>query len=553
MKIRFLVLSLVTGFAWALCGLSPAIASTLTHGRVCTIVGTDAADTLVGTDGDDVICGLGGNDEIVGGSGDDIIDAGAGNDSVTAGPGADKLFLGDGSDALSAGPGDDLAEGGAGNDILDMGDGDDKSYGGPGADKLFGDGGSDSIHGGDNLDWMSGGTGSDITDGDRGNNRCSGDPNDVRKHCTFNNTGPQLISIALADESRTVDTSSPMAILHLRARVTDYGGGGLVSMRLGFIHPAGNDIGIIPRLNDNDNSLSQKQKNGSSTIEASYAAVNLTPGEFNTPHYAPHACSPEDLVPNQANAITNCLFSGDAFDGIYDIRVALDANLRQGKYWLASFAAKDANTPEPEIDPVDPMTNTGWAVDWKFTNLQARGFNVAFNQIAPRDSTPPKIISVAVNRSKINTYFADSLLSVRIRVADPSGLAQLWLYFERGLSPEDDVFSADLSIQSSSCDPPAPVRRLHHVHICQLSVSDDGLDAVYEASWIIPKDWKAPPVRPAGWLPPTYYLRVELTDGPQNSNSVFFAPTSRSQKYGSAYEGKNNRGKVIGVTFAHHR
>jgi Ca2+-binding RTX toxin-like protein len=63
---------------------------TIQNDDVCTVVGTEGAETLTGTAGSDVICGLGGNDKLLGGGGDDRLLGGPGNDTLEPGTGADQ-------------------------------------------------------------------------------------------------------------------------------------------------------------------------------------------------------------------------------------------------------------------------------------------------------------------------------------------------------------------------------------------------------------------------------------------------------------------------------
>jgi Ca2+-binding RTX toxin-like protein len=102
---------------------------------LCTVAGTEHADTLHGTSGNDIICGGGGADTISG-----LL----GNDAVFAGPGADLVYGGDGADVLL---------GGLGNDTL---------LGQKGADMLRGEQGNDHLDGGLGIDDCNGGLGADI-------------------------------------------------------------------------------------------------------------------------------------------------------------------------------------------------------------------------------------------------------------------------------------------------------------------------------------------------------------------------------------------------------
>jgi Ca2+-binding RTX toxin-like protein len=124
---------------------------------VCTIFGTNGADTLIGTDGLDVICPRGGTDTVQALGGNDIIVPGAGTKTVDGGAGNDEISGGDGFDTLHGGPGEDVIFG----------------YGGD--DHIFGDDGRDILHGDDGNDTVSGGEGLDIVEGDAGDDHLSGD------------------------------------------------------------------------------------------------------------------------------------------------------------------------------------------------------------------------------------------------------------------------------------------------------------------------------------------------------------------------------------------
>lgn len=71
--------------------------------RICTRLGTDAADVLDGTGRADVLCGAGGSDRLTGGGGADVFRAGAGNDVVLARDGViDAVACGPGRDTVTA-------------------------------------------------------------------------------------------------------------------------------------------------------------------------------------------------------------------------------------------------------------------------------------------------------------------------------------------------------------------------------------------------------------------------------------------------------------------
>jgi len=152
-------------------------------GAVCTIIGTDGADSLFGTDGPDVICPLAGNDKIEAFGGDDIIvtgpgrkviDGGAGNDEINGGPEADILMGGPGNDVIFGYGGDDQIDGSDGDDVLYGDDGADSLKGGPGVDILEGNGGNDHLSGGAGEDYLEGSNGNDSLGGGDGDDRLNG-------------------------------------------------------------------------------------------------------------------------------------------------------------------------------------------------------------------------------------------------------------------------------------------------------------------------------------------------------------------------------------------
>jgi Ca2+-binding RTX toxin-like protein len=132
---------------------APEVKEPRCHGRVPTILGTDAADKLQGTPsrdviwggpGDDVIAGSLGNDLICGGAGADLIHGGRGNDIIDGGAGDGDRVIGDlGDDTVLGGPGNgDEVAGSLGIDTLNGGPGD-----------------SDLVHGDYGYDRMDGGAG----------------------------------------------------------------------------------------------------------------------------------------------------------------------------------------------------------------------------------------------------------------------------------------------------------------------------------------------------------------------------------------------------------
>jgi Tol biopolymer transport system component len=101
------------------------------HGRVATIVGTDASESLLGGPGIDIIAAIGGADVISGVDGDDVI-CGDAKDTLNGGNGKDLLDGGPGKDKLNGGPGKDKLIGGKGNDKLNGSTGKDTCIGGKG-------------------------------------------------------------------------------------------------------------------------------------------------------------------------------------------------------------------------------------------------------------------------------------------------------------------------------------------------------------------------------------------------------------------------------------
>jgi Ca2+-binding RTX toxin-like protein len=132
---------------------APEVKEPRCHGRVPTILGTDAADKLRGTPSRDVIWGGPGDDEIAGSLGNDLICGGAGADLIHGGRGNDILDGGEGdADRVIGDLGDDTVLGGSGND--------DEVAGSLGIDTLNGGPGDfDLVHGDYGYDRMDGGSG----------------------------------------------------------------------------------------------------------------------------------------------------------------------------------------------------------------------------------------------------------------------------------------------------------------------------------------------------------------------------------------------------------
>lgn len=494
---------------------APAEAKVVTHGYTCTVVGTNGPDILIGTSGDDVICGFGGNDQISAGDGNDFIDSGDGNDNVLAGAGADKLFLGDGSDALQAGDGDDWVDAGPGEDILDMGAGSDQAFAGSGADKLFGGDGSDALKGGSGNDWLSGGNGLDSTNGESGTNQCFGDPNDVKSKCVFDNQGPQLISFALGEQSRNIDVSQGGVILNFRARIADYQGGGIGYVAFGFTHPPKNYTNLI---GDNRGTTDQTQ---SDSVDIAFL-----------PYY--DSCVNTDSELNIENHPTSaCLISGDQFDGVYDFKVLMPNFMKTGTYWLSYFGSDPKETS-------NPITTK-----WLFRELQSRGFNVSFKQTGLFSETVPRIVSIALNRTIVNTFSEDSVLTLRMRVKSTVSLKYLNIWFDRG--DGSPVYAAGWgeSMGSSPCGPPEPISELHPGSGCRISGTNT--DGIYDLSLAIPRGFKAA----TSFNPDSkvFYVYVRAIDSYRNQLQSYFAPKNRSEMHGTQNNGFNNGNNILGVKF----
>jgi Ca2+-binding RTX toxin-like protein len=120
------------------------------HGRIPTIIGSEAGDVLHGTPARDVIFGGPGNDEILGSLGNDLLCGGLGDDLIHGGRGNDEVDGGAGTDRVVGDLGDDKIMGGTGNaDEVAGSLGIDRLNGGPGEfDLIHGDYGYDRMDGG---------------------------------------------------------------------------------------------------------------------------------------------------------------------------------------------------------------------------------------------------------------------------------------------------------------------------------------------------------------------------------------------------------------------
>ncbi|MGH2691131.1 MAG: calcium-binding protein [Actinomycetota bacterium] len=164
-------------------GGSVSVTASPAETAICTVLGTEGADSLFGTDGPDLICPLGGDDHIEAFGGDDIIvtgsgvkdiDGGAGNDEINGGSEADTLSGGPGNDVILAFGGDDQIDGSDGDDILHGDEGADTIGGGTGTDILEGEGGNDHLSGGAGVDYLEGSNGNDSLGGGDADDRLNG-------------------------------------------------------------------------------------------------------------------------------------------------------------------------------------------------------------------------------------------------------------------------------------------------------------------------------------------------------------------------------------------
>ena len=143
---------------------------TIQDDDVCTIVGSNAANTLAATSADDVICGLAGSDTVTYAFSPNpvTVDLQAG---TALGWGSDTLHsienaIGSGSgDSLSGSSGPNTLTGLAGPDLL---------FGRAGSDTLLGSAGADTLDGGDGIDTLVGGDGDDSLDGRAGDDNLDG-------------------------------------------------------------------------------------------------------------------------------------------------------------------------------------------------------------------------------------------------------------------------------------------------------------------------------------------------------------------------------------------
>jgi RTX calcium-binding nonapeptide repeat (4 copies) len=134
-------------FAYNTAAQSFEVIDRIVIGPLCTIAGTEAAETLTGTPSNDVICGGGGADTIFGRGGNDHITGGNGNDNIQGEAGHDFIAGNFQNDTIRGGPDNDRVEGGEQSD------------------NLFGDEGNDTVSGGPGTDTCNGGPGTDTPSG----------------------------------------------------------------------------------------------------------------------------------------------------------------------------------------------------------------------------------------------------------------------------------------------------------------------------------------------------------------------------------------------------
>lgn len=468
----------------------------------CSITGTSRADFLRGTDGPDVICGLAGDDiiygfgaddYILGGSGDDTIDsgdgldyidsgtgndtvdagsdsdtiwlgdgsdslsagegddviyAGAGNDSVESGDGADKVTLGDGSDSLSAGAGDDLISAGSGNDIVDAGLGQDTLSGGAGADKLFGQGGNDKLSGEAGNDLLSGGIGLDNLLGGSGKNQCDGAEGEDVTGCFYDDAAPALVAISTDSPNSEIYTNVATPMVTIRARIVDLGTG-MRGFSMWFKHrTSGVEMSSISWYDSQPFQCQDgRAQNPSGTL-------TLRDGDL-----------------NYSGSFTSiCRISGDASDGVYEIKFLIDPRLQFGKWDLDTFATWDG------------ALNQGWL---HRSDLNAQGINFFLNQVTKVDVVPPTIVGFAVAAKSLNSSQSDAIVPFRVHLRDDiSGLLRFQAVFQ-GPLPSSAIYVGGLA--KYLCDDPQflEFQRTYKQGMCR--VSGDLNNGIWEGYFVIPK------------------------------------------------------------------
>jgi len=179
------------------------------------ICGLGGNDTINGRGGGDILDGGSGADTVNAGEGADVVFAGTGQDTAAGGPGpasdrlhgdggADQLSGGEGADRLWGEAGHDIADGGAGSDVISGGSDNDSLSGESGADSLLGQGDNDDLVGGPNADELKGGPGT---------NWCTLDAADTQNRCVYDTAPPEadhvsvsadIVNVTRADKEVTV-------------------------------------------------------------------------------------------------------------------------------------------------------------------------------------------------------------------------------------------------------------------------------------------------------------------------------------------------------------
>ena len=432
-------------------------------------------DVLSGGDGADRFDGGSGDDSFKGGSQSDSADfARARNgvkvvlpDGVATGQGADTLA---GIEAVVGSAYADELVGGVAANRLSGGDGDDVVRGRGGDDVLVGGAGDDRLRGGDGDDALRGQSDDDFLDGGNGRNTCVGGRGvDILKP-TCDSEPPRMQSLALSPT--VVDTSESGVWVTATINVSD----DLSGVRYGVIwlrSPSGaqsqgvswssGDLYsgdhlnrvyelhiLMPRYSEQGtwvvssveiyDTVGNRLRLDAEDLQERVGDVTLQQsgaGDMTAPRIAALAISP-DVIDTSAGSATVAIdvrlrddlsgvdwgtvqfdgpsgqeatawfypekrISGDATDGVYRYDLILPRFSAKGLWTVKQVNLRDAAGNYRHVGP---------------TALENAGFDTKFSLAGADDTRTPKLESLSISPSTIDTADAPATVVLRARITD---------------------------------------------------------------------------------------------------------------------------------------
>ena len=275
-----------------------------------------------------------------------------------------------GDDRLVGTSGDDRICGMAGSDIIYGMGGNDTIFGGAGNDAAWGGSGTiptvvmvspvsrfaiSNVVSTDGNDFIDGGTGNDTLDGGTGVNKCSGGQT-------------WWLDTDVLDFANCGDINAPhLSSLHLSKNSVDTSSGAQ-SIDV-TVHLVDDMVGV------SDTSLSQ------------FRFTNITSGQF-----------VDAIFSSELN-----LISGTSTDGIFEFEMTVPFGAAHGEWVVTSSLF---------VDQVGNMSHVASA------ELISAGFPASFTQSGPGDLLAPRLVSLSMSRSTIDTSSGSQEITVTVHLVD---------------------------------------------------------------------------------------------------------------------------------------